>query len=176
MEALKYPIGTFTPPDTISDEKLKEWITILEVLPAQLRDMVSEMKDEQLDTPYRPEGWTVRQVVHHVADSHHHSYIRFKWALTEDNPTIKPYLEKEWTNLPDLDGMPVEWSLRHLEAVHYKLVRLLRSLSDEQLERTFIHPDGNKTISLRQNVGQYAWHGMHHYMHIANLVKREGWT
>ena len=176
MEALRYPIGTFTPPETISDEKLKEWITILEVLPAQLRDMVSEMKDEQLDTPYRPEGWTVRQVVHHVADSHHHSYIRFKWALTEDNPTIKPYLEKEWTNLPDLKGMPVEWSLKHLEAVHYKLVRLLRSLSDAQLERTFIHPDGNKTISSRQNVGRYAWHGMHHYMHIANLVKREGWS
>ena len=176
MEALKYPIGTFTPPETISDEKLKEWITILEVLPAQLRDMVSEMKDEQLDTPYRPEGWTVRQVVHHVADSHHHSYIRFKWALTEDNPTIKPYLEKEWTNLPDLKGMPVEWSLKHLEAVHYKLVRLLRSLSDAQLERTFIHPDGNKTISSRQNVGRYAWHGMHHYMHIVNLVKRARWS
>lgn len=176
MEALKYPIGKFTPPETITNEKLKEWITILEVLPAQLRDMVSEMKDDQLDTPYRPEGWTVRQVVHHVADSHHHSYIRFKWALTEDNPTIKPYLEKEWTNLPDLKGMPVEWSLKHLEAVHYKLVRLLRSLSDEQYERTFIHPDGNKVISLRQNVGQYAWHGMHHYMHIANLVKREGWS
>ena len=173
MEALKYPIGTFTPPETITDEKLKEWVTILEVLPAQLRDMVSEMDDTKLDTPYRPEGWTVRQVVHHIADSHHHSYVRFKWALTEDNPTIKPYLEKEWTNLSDLKGMPVEWSLRHLEAVHYKLVRMLRSLSDEQLERTFIHPDGNKTISLRQNVGQYAWHGMHHFMHIANLVKRE---
>jgi len=84
-------------------------------------------------------------------------------------------MEKEWTNLPDLDGMPVEWSLRHLEAVHYKLVRLLRSLSNEQFERTFIHPDGNKRISLRQNVGQYAWHGMHHYMHIANLAKKENW-
>lgn len=172
---LQYPIGKYSMPQEISDEKLKEWIMILEMMPAQLRDMVSEMNDSQLDTPYREEGWTIRQVVHHLADSHHHSYIRFKWALTEETPVIKPYLQDKWTDLPDLDGMPVEWSLRHLEVVHYKLVRLLRMMTSEQLDRSFIHPDGNIKISLRQNVGQYAWHSMHHYLHIKNLVDRKGW-
>jgi hypothetical protein len=172
---LQYPIGTYSMPTAISEEKLKEWITILEMMPAQLRDMVSEMNDQQLDTPYRTDGWTIRQVVHHLADSHHHSYIRFKWALTEDIPVIKPYDEKKWTDLQDLTGMPVEWSLRHLEVVHYKLVRLLKTMTSEQFMRSFIHPVGDKTISLRQNVGQYAWHSMHHYMHIKNLVDRKGW-
>lgn len=172
---LQYPIGTYSMPTEISAQKLNEWITFLEILPAQLRDLVSDYNNKQLDTPYRPDGWTVRQVIHHLADSHHSSYIRFKWALTEDNPVIKPYDQNAWTNLPDIDGMPVEWSLRHLEAIHYKLVRLVRLLSDKELERTFVHPDGNKTITLRQNVGQYAWHGMHHYMHIKNLATRENW-
>ncbi|KGO05411.1 MULTISPECIES: YfiT family bacillithiol transferase [Dokdonia] len=175
MEKLRYPIGKYSMPTDISNEKLTEWINILEVMPAQLRDMTSEMSDEQLNTPYRPEGWNVRQVVHHLADSHHNSYTRFKWALTEENPVIKPYDENAWTALPDLEGMPVEWSLRHLEVVHYKLVRLLRTLTDEQLSKTFIHPAGDKTYNLKQNVGQYAWHSMHHYMHIANLVKEKGW-
>ena len=173
---LQYPIGKFKAPETISSEKLNEWTTILEMFPSQLRDMVSEMTEAQLDTHYRSEGWTVRQVVHHVADSHHNSYIRFKWALTEDNPTIKPYLQDKWAAQPDLKGMPVEWSLRHIEAVHYKLVRLVRALSDTELDRTFVHPDGNAVSSLRENVGRYAWHSMHHFMHIANLVKREGWA
>lgn len=175
LTKLQYPIGKYTMPDLISDQKLNEWITILEVMPAQLRDLVSEMSDTQLDTRYRPEGWTIRQLVHHLADSHHHSYTRFKWALTEDSPVIKPYLEKKWTDLPDLKGMPVEWSLRHLEVVHYKLVRLLKALSPQQWERRFIHPDGDRAINLRQNVGQYAWHSLHHYMHIKNTVIRENW-
>lgn len=172
---LQYPIGKFKAPETISNEKLNEWITILEMFPSQLRDMVSEMTEAQLDTAYRPGGWTVRQVVHHVADSHHHSYIRFKWALTEDNPTIKPYLQDKWAEQPDLVGMPVEWSLRHVEVVHYKLVRMLRAVKDEDLDRTFVHPEGRAVSSLRENTGRYAWHSMHHYMHISNLVKREGW-
>ena len=175
LDTLKYPIGQVDQNKEITSKKIEEWILILEMMPSQLRDMVSEMSDSQLDTPYRPEGWTVRQVVHHLADSHHHSYTRFKWALTEDNPTIKPYFEKKWTDLEDLKGMPVEWSLRHLEAVHYKLVRLLRKMTEAQFDRTFVHPDGNQVVNLRQNVRQYAWHSMHHYMHIANLVKREGW-
>ncbi len=175
IEKLKYPIGKFSMPVEISEKKLTEWITILEEIPAQLRDLVSEMSDNKLDVPYRPDGWTVRQVVHHLADSHHHSYSRFKWALTEDNPTIKPYDEKAWAQLVDVDGMPVEWSLRHIEAVHYKLVRLLRCMTPSQFEKTFVHPDGNKVITLRQNVGHYAWHSRHHFMHIKNLVEKEGW-
>lgn len=175
MENLQYPIGKYAMPSEISETKLVEWIRILEELPAQLRAITSEMNDVQLDTPYRPDGWTVRQVVHHVADSHHNSYIRFKWALTEEHPTIKAYDQDGWAALPDIDGMHIEWSLRHIEVVHYKLVRLLRKLSDEQLSRTFFHPEANKTFTLKQNVGQYAWHSRHHYMHIANLVKNKGW-
>lgn len=175
MEKLQYPIGKFTVPSEISDNKLREWIHTLEVIPAQLRELTSTMSEEQLDTPYRPQGWTVRQVVHHLADSHHSSYMRFKWALTEDNPVIKPYDEKAWAELPDVDGMPIEWSLRHLEVIHYKLVRLLRSLNEEEFSRTFIHPDGNKIYNLKQNTGTYAWHSRHHYAHIVNLTKEKGW-
>lgn len=175
MENKQYPIGKYAMPTEISDAQLTEWIEVLETLPANLRAMTSEMDDTQLDTPYRPEGWSVRQVVHHLADSHHNSYIRFKWALTEDNPTIKPYDQDAWAHLPDLNDMPVEWSLRHLEVVHHKLVRLLKSLPQKELSKTFVHPDGNKTYTLKQNVGQYAWHSMHHYTHVANLVKEKGW-
>ena len=173
LARLQYPIGKFKAPDTITEQKLEEWITILEMFPSQLRDMVSEMNDSQLDTPYRPDSWTVRQLVHHIADSHQHCYIRFKWALTEDNPTIKPYEQDEWAKQPDLEGMPVEWSLRLIEAVHYKLVRLIRSMTSEDFKRTFVHPDDNSVVALKENVGVYAWHSMHHFMHIANLVKRE---
>lgn len=175
MENLQYPIGKYTMPNEISGTKLIEWICILEELPAQLRTITGEMNDEQLDTPYRPEGWTVRQVVHHVADSHHNSYMRFKWALTEDHPTIKVYNQERWAQLPDVEAMPLEWSLRHLEVIHYKLVRLLRKLSNEELSKTFFHPEANKIFTLKQNVGQYAWHSRHHYMHIANLIKNKGW-
>lgn len=174
LEKLKYPIGHAQIPTSISEKLLVEWIAILEALPSRLRVLTKDLTDDQLDTPYRPEGWTVRQLIHHISDSHHNSYIRFKWALSEDNPMIKAYDEKGWAQLPDMDE-PLEWSLRHLEVVHHKLVVLLRKLSNDDFERTFIHPDGNKTVTLRQNVGQYAWHSNHHYAHIKNLVKREGW-
>ena len=172
---LQYPIGKFSMPTQISDKQLQEWVTTLEVFPARLRAMVGEMTDQQLDTSYREGGWTVRQLVHHISDSHHHSYTRFKWALTEDNPLIKPYLEKEWAELEDAKFTPIEWSLKHIEVVHFKLVRLLRSMTDEQFEQTFRHPEGESAINLRQNTGHYAWHSMHHYTHIKNLVDRSEW-
>lgn len=175
LEDLKYPIGKYIIPNSITTEKLAGWISILEELPQKFTDLTSSMNDEQLDTPYRPEGWTVRQVVHHVSDSHHHSYIRFKWGLTENNPVIKPYLEQEWANLFDTRTAPIQMSLNHLKAVHFKLVYLLRGLSEEQLNRTFTHPDGNEVTTLKENIGRYVWHGSHHYAHIANLVKRKGW-
>lgn len=175
LQELRYPIGKFSAPDTITEEHIIEWIAILENLPHKLRTLVSILDDTQLDTPYRPEGWTVRQVVHHVSDSHHHSYIRFKWALTEDTPLIKPYNEQEWAKLFDTKTAPVQMSLDHLKAVHYKLVYLLKGLTEEQLNRSFIHPDGNVEVFLKQNIGIYAWHGSHHYAHIENLMKREGW-
>ncbi|WP_420319956.1 YfiT family bacillithiol transferase [Flagellimonas sp.] len=175
LQQLRYPIGTYQIPEVISQEHLDGWIDILENLPQRLEAMVSPLSEEQLETPYRPEGWTVRQLVHHISDSHHHSYIRFKWGLTEDNPVIKPYFEKEWSKLFDAQSAPIQMSLDHLKAVHAKLVYLLKGLSKEDLERKFTHPEGNEETTLAENIGRYAWHGSHHFAHIENLIKREGW-
>ena len=144
LQQLQYPIGKFQIPGTITQEHLDGWIGILENLPHRLEAMVTPLSDVQLETPYRPGGWTVRQLVHHISDSHHHSYIRFKWALTEDNPVIKPYFEKEWSNLFDARSAPIQMSLDHLKAVHAKLVYLLKGLSKEDLQRRFTHPEGNE--------------------------------
>ncbi len=176
LEYLRYPIGKFISPDIITEGHLIEWITILEHLPGKLSNLVSPLNDIQLDTPYRSGGWTLRQVVHHISDSHHHSYIRFKWALTEDKPLIKPYYEQEWAKLFDTKTAPIQMSLDHLKAVHFKLVYLLKGLTEEQLNRSFIHPEGNVEVVLKQNIGIYAWHGSHHYAHIENLIKGEGWN
>ncbi|PWL38242.1 putative metal-dependent hydrolase [Flagellimonas aquimarina] len=175
LEKLRYPIGIYKIPQSITENHLKEWIAILEHLPQRLSTMVNQLSNEQLETPYRPGGWTVRQLVHHISDSHHHSYIRFKWALTEDNPVIKPYLEKEWSKLFDAKSAPIQMSLDHLKVVHAKLVYLLKGLSAEDLKRKFTHPDGNEETTLEENIGRYAWHGSHHFAHIENLIKREGW-
>ncbi len=175
LEKLRYPIGHFVAPDRITDVMLADWIAQLEAPPIILEDLVKDLSGAQLETPYRPGGWTVRQVVHHVADSHHNSYIRFKWALTEDNPVIKPYDEKAWAELLDARTGPVHLSLNHLKAVHAKLVYLLKRLSRDSLERTFVHPDGNAATTLAENIGRYAWHGTHHYTQIKKLLQREGW-
>lgn len=175
LEQLRYPIGKFEIPETITETALKEWILILETLPQRLTDLVTPLSEEQLETPYRPNGWTVRQLVHHISDSHHNSYIRFKWGLTEDRPYIKAYDEKAWAELFDTRTAPIQMSLDHLSAVHAKLVYLLRGLSEKELERSFIHPDGNKETTLKENIARYAWHSNHHFAHIANLIKREGW-
>lgn len=175
LEQLRYPIGHYQIPDPITQGHLDEWIAVLENLPQRLAEMVIPLSEDQLETPYRPEGWTVRQLVHHIADSHHHSYIRFKWALTEDNPLIKPYDEKAWTALFDSKSAPIQMSLDHLKVVHAKLVYLLKGLSEEELQRKFTHPDGNEVTTLKENIGRYAWHGSHHFTHIKNLLEREGW-
>lgn len=175
LQQLRYPIGVYVVPEEITEQHLEDWITILEHLPKRLADMVKPLSEEQLETPFRPGGWTVRQLVHHISDSHHHSYIRFKWALTEDNPVIKPYLEKEWSKLFDAQSAPIQMSLDHLKAVHAKLVYLLKGLSKDELQRKFTHPEGNETTTLEENIGRYAWHGSHHFAHIENLIKREGW-
>ncbi|WP_222984719.1 YfiT family bacillithiol transferase [Flagellimonas meishanensis] len=175
LKQLRYPIGHYQIPRTITDGHIKDWISILEHLPAKLEMLVTPLSAKQLETPYRPGGWTVRQLIHHIADSHHHSYIRFKWALTEDNPVIKPYREKEWSNLFDAKSAPIQISLDHLKAVHAKLVYLLKGLSNDDLQRVFTHPEGNTVTTLAENVGRYAWHGSHHLAHIQKLVEREGW-
>ena len=175
LESLRYPIGKFQAPTTISTTQIDAWIQVLEKLPSRMEALVKPLSAEQLDTPYRPEGWTVRQLVHHVADSHHNSYIRFKWALTEEQPVIKVYDEKAWSALFDARTAPIQMSLDHLKAVHAKLVYLLKGLTPVDLERVFIHPEGHVSTSLQQNIGRYAWHGSHHFAHIQNLLKREGW-
>lgn len=175
LEQLRYPIGKFEAPSVITKVQLEEWITVLEYLPQRLQDLVTPLSDGQLETPYRPGGWTVRQLVHHISDSHHNSYIRFKWALTENNPVIKPYDEKAWADLFDSRTAAIQMSLDHLRAVHAKLVYLLKGLSADDLQRKFTHPDGNVESTLEVNIGRYAWHSNHHYAHIANLVEWEGW-
>ena len=175
LEKLKYPIGQFYCPDEITTVVINQWISALEELPEKLEKNVSYLSAAQLNTPYRPGGWTVRQLIHHIADSHHNSYIRFKWALTEDNPTIKAYDEKAWSTLFDATEAPIEMSLLHIKAVHQKLVYLLKGLSTAQLNRTFVHPEGNTVTSLKENIGRYAWHGNHHLAHLTSLIKRKGW-
>lgn len=175
LEELRYPIGKYVIPRPITEDNLSKWITVLEELPSRLEKLVEGLAEDQLETPYRPDGWTVRQVIHHISDSHHHSYIRFKWALTEENPIIKPYFEKEWANLFDTRTAPIQISLNHLKAVHAKLVYLLKGLSKEQLQRTFTHPDGNEVTTIEENIGRYAWHSSHHFAHIEKLIQRKGW-
>lgn len=175
LEQLRYPTGRFIPPTEITEAMIADWIDQLEALPEMMQQLTENLTEEQLETPYRPDGWTVRQVVHHMSDSHHHSYIRFKWALTEDRPLIKAYDEKAWAGLFDTRTAPIQISLNHLKAVHAKLVYLLRGLSRKELLRTFLHPEDNSESTLEENIGRYAWHGNHHYAHIANLLQREGW-
>ena len=175
LEKLKYPIGHFECPKHISKDHIKNWISILEAFPLKLKKLVDDLSDNQLDTVYRPNGWTIRQVIHHVADSHHHSYIRFKWALTEQKPVIKYYYEHLWAELDDSKYGPIYMSLKHLDAVHTKLVYLLKQLSETDLNKSFIHPEHNEEVILKKNIGIYAWHCNHHFAHIDNLIKKEGW-
>lgn len=174
LEQLRYPIGKLSFPETITENHISEWIDVLEQFPSRLEALVINLTDEQLETPYRPGGWTIKQTVHHVSDSHHHSYIRFKWALTEDTPLIKAYNQEDWAKLVDYDA-PIMMSLQHLKVVHSKLVYVLKLMSAEDFEKGFIHPETNKLVKLKENVGVYAWHSEHHYAHIENVLKRKGW-
>lgn len=164
----RYPVGTFICNDEITSDVIDQWIKEIEDLPGLLRDSAGGMDDVQLDTPYRAGGWTVRQVVHHLADSHMNAYIRFKLALTEENPVIKPYDEGKWAELPDYK-LPVGISLSLLESLHMRWTELLRSLSPADLAKTFIHPESGK-VSAAENIGIYAWHGRHHLAHITSII------
>ena len=175
LEKLKYPIGHFECPKDISKDDIEIWIKVLETLPERLSNLVNNFSEDQLNTPYRKDGWTVRQVIHHMADSHHHSYTRFKWALTENRPLIKVYEEKKWSELIDARTAPISLSLSYLTALHAKLVYLLTRLSAEDLKVSYIHPDGNVNVSVEENIGKYAWHSNHHFAHIENLALRQNW-
>lgn len=175
LEALKYPIGRFKAPHAIDQRQIESEITRIESLPTQLRDLAKDLNDEQLDTPYRPEGWTVRQVIHHLPDSHTNGYIRFKWTLTEETPMIKAYNEQEWSALSDAVSAPIGHSLNLLEALHVKWVYLLKGLSIDDFKRRYIHPETKQEVSLYTAISLYAWHGEHHYMHIRRLCERMDW-
>ena len=166
IEKLKYPIGQFTFTDSIRREQVDQWIAEIETLPEQLSRIVEPLNEEQLNLHYREGGWTIRQVVHHLADSHINSYVRFKWTLTEDTPTIKPYYEDRWAELPDNDAVPVQVSLDLLKNLHIRWTTLLIALNWEDLQREFYHPETDRKIRLSQNIGLYAWHGKHHLEHV----------
>ena len=163
---MKYPIGPFTAPNEITSEMIQKWIEEIETFPQLLRDAIQNLTEKQLDTPYREGGWTVRQVVHHCADSHMNSFIRFKLALTEDNPTIKGYDEAKWAALPDGSQLAIEPSLKLLEGLHQRWVALLKSLGPEDFKKTFFHPEKQKSIPLDKTIALYAWHGKHHLGHV----------
>ncbi|MDN4526009.1 YfiT family bacillithiol transferase [Fictibacillus fluitans] len=173
MMDLRYPIGLFDMNQEVTANKVTQWISDIESAPQTLKKAVENLNDPQLDTPYRPGGWTSRQVVHHLADSHLNSYARFKLALTEENPLIKPYQEALWAELPD-SRLPVDISIHLLENLHARWVVLLRSLSPRDLNKSFTHPDSGK-VTLAQNIGLYSWHGRHHISHITSLCSCEGW-
>ena len=170
---LRYPVGRFT---RLADtaEVLAAAIADIGDLPLNLRNAVRGLTDAQLDSPYRPGGWTVRQVVHHVADSHVNALVRLKLALTEDNPTIKPYDENAWAQLADMQ-LPIDVSLTLIEQVHARWLAVLRALKPAQWQRTFVHPEHSKTMTLGDHAQDYAWHGRHHVAHITALRQREGW-
>lgn len=174
METLKYPIGRFRPPRSLSAAERESRIEEIAELPAILRRVVEGLTDDQLDTPYRPEGWTVRQVVHHVPDSHMNAYIRFRLALTEDLPRIKPYHEERWAELPDGRMGPIEESLALVRTLHTRWVRLLRSMSNDDWQRAYDHPESG-AYPLWKALAMYAWHGRHHAAHITTLRERQGW-
>lgn len=173
LEALRYPIGRFRPPGESSAKARHENIDTLRLLPERLREAVSGLSQAHLDTPYREDGWTVRQLVHHLADSHANSYIRFKLALTEDWPTIKPYDEAAWARLAD-SRLPIDGSLVFLDSLHARWVRLLESLADADFERGFNHPENGRQ-SLSHALALYSWHSLHHTAHITALRERQGW-
>jgi uncharacterized damage-inducible protein DinB len=171
---LRYPTGRFHFDPDITPEKRRASIAAIRDTPAALQSAVRGLSDAQLDTPYREGGWSVRQVVHHVPESHMNAYIRFKLAITEDNPTIKPYLENAWANLPDVSKEPVETSLTLLEALHKRWVTLLGTMTAEDFARPLVHPEIGPIV-LDYLLQMYAWHGPHHTAHVTGLRTRQGW-
>jgi len=174
MTDLRYPVGTFAYDSAISAAARRDLIKHIADTPRALRAAVAGLDDRQLDTPYRPDGWTVRQVVHHVPDSHMNAYVRFKLALTEENPTIKPYDEAAWARVADTARTPVDVSLTLLDALHKRWVVLLETLADGDYTRKLVHPERGP-ITLDWLLQLYAWHGRHHTAHVTELRKRQNW-
>jgi hypothetical protein len=175
LEKLRYPIGQFVAPEKYTKEYLIDKINEIASFPERLQKEVLSLTNEQLDTAYRPDGWTIRQVIHHCADSHINCFVRIKWALTEETPTIKFYHEELWAELHDNTTMPIGPSLSLLEGLHFRLAYLMSSLSENDLQKSFIHPANNKEYKIEEIIGTYAWHSNHHLAHITELKKRKSW-
>jgi hypothetical protein len=175
LEFLRYPVGRFKIPESFTTNEKEQWIRQIENLPSLLRMVTENLSDEQLDTPYREDGWTIRQVVHHLVDSHINSYCRFKLALTEETPAIRPYYEDRWAKLQDGSKGPVELSLSLLESLHRRWVYFLQRMDESDWDRKFFHPESKREFSLKIILALYAWHCDHHLHHITNLKKRKGW-
>jgi hypothetical protein len=170
LDALRLPVGKWQRPTEISARDIEQWIIEIAAFPAKLRAATEGQPDAILDTPYRPEGWTVRQVIHHVADSHANAYIRFKLTLTEDSPTpIRPYMEDRWARLPDYK-LPIEPALRLLEAIHEKWVYVMQNMQPEEWQRAYLHPEYKNTYRLEEAASSYAWHSRHHLAHVMLVV------
>lgn len=172
-EDLKYPIGKLDFPDLITKDNISEWIQTLEEFPNQVETELQDLKDKELEFCYRPDGWNIKQVINHCIDSHMNSMIRFKLALTENNPTIRPYEEAKWADLSDTKSYDIKESLVLLKSLHKRWTFLLKDLGEYEFKRTFIHPDGNETISLEENLCIYDWHCKHHLQHIINAKKHQ---
>ena len=171
---LRFPVGDFVMPASVTPAMRAEAIAAIAELPVRMREAVRGLSDAQLDTPYRPGGWTIRQVVHHVPDSHLNAYCRFKLALTEDTPTIKPYDESKWAELADSHDTPIKTSLALLESLHYRWVCLLRSMKPDDFQRKLNHPESGM-MTVDNLLADYAWHGRHHTAHITSTRERLGW-
>ncbi len=166
LQQLKYPIGPFQPAKTIETKHLEKWIHEIETFPSRLKEMTQFLNMEKLQWKYRPDGWTIQQIIHHCADSHTNAFFRFKLALTEDNPTIRPYNENAWAQLADVQEVPISYSQMIIEGIHTRWLALLKKMSPEDFKKTFFHPEHQKTFTLDVNLGLYAWHGSHHLAHI----------
>lgn len=171
----RYPIGKFNPPENITEQEISQWTAVIESLPLKMREAVNGLTAEQLDSTYREGGWTLRQVVHHTADSHMNAYIRFKLALTEENPTIRPYLEEKWAETIEAKYGQIEVSLKVLEALHARWSMVLRNMNSHDWNKTYFHPEKGKTFRLDHALGLYAWHSEHHTAHITSTRRKKSW-
>ncbi|MNK65989.1 putative metal-dependent hydrolase YfiT [compost metagenome] len=172
IEQLKYPIGQFSMPAIFDQKQIDEWIAEIEALPGQLRKATEGLTDEDLNQTYRPGGWTLRQVVHHIPDSHINAYIRFKQAITEDVPVIRPYYEERWAEIGEAKNGDIELSLALIAALHQRWVTFLKTLQQADFQRKYIHPEHGKELTLANMLGMYAWHGKHHLAHITNTITK----
>ncbi len=174
LEKLKYPNGQFIRPEAIKDSTINSWISDIESLPASVESLVKNLSTAELNLPYRPNGWNIKQVVHHLSDSHMNAFIRFKLALTEDSPIIKPYMEDRWANLEDGTKDDISDSLNLLKSLHSKWFKLLKTLTKEDLKVAYIHPEHGRRFQLDEVIGLYAWHSNHHLAHINQALEHQG--